>query len=1034
MPPNLQSNNPKKRKLFDSLGSKDAPKLPLSPLQQSSYKEVADLIRLQKCNAEEISQITRAVEDVKQVLIGIKEAKFVSIRDADNKFHSRGVHIPYPECGDCIRNLGVCLSPPDRVEVEWGVGHKMLRKSEHGDISVDLIIQVPSATFHPKDYLEYRYHRKRVIYLSYLLLALKTAQRTSGYSFLSDFLDGDELRPIILIDCFSSRCKIRLIPAISLDLFPLDKLLPDTCRADRQSGVPTPMYNSSIIADAYHLVALDIIQQYTASNEGFKESLILGRVWLSRLGFSSHLLDGGFGEKEWAMLQCHLAETTTTSQTASRYSASSDAFQMFKSVLNLIATRKIHPELNIPVLHREQTDYNIFSKMSRWSSLALVKHSLAVISLDKLGISPRAQLQRVFENPLYNIADITMSLPIDLIQFREILPETAKRWNLKHYINEYCYDLFSKGLTDRFRMITFSTPKPHPRQLEDASDRELQYHDTYVLTIFITLDEKRCTRVLDYGPEVQDAAKTVDFREFWEDKAELRRFKDGRVMETVRWDPSLPPTEQILSFLHRKLTASFPTTQPPIFQGLESDIYLTSPPLVWPAGDSYETAASEFQMVANTIRQIKDFPLGFKKISGVSPSLSSTSVKPPFPCSRHLGPPLEGELELEGSSMWPIDPEQRSRSEFGLLLKLRAELEATKNFLTVRVGIATTNRLHNICFLDILTKRQYLFRFRLMHALENPQRGVSLNLPPDPSLGILSQGPIHPNNTLQLRASTIQRCSQHQYFSSSVRVLKKWFQSHHLAFFFTEDILELFTTVAFSQYTPASIPGSTYCSFRRVMARISHWDWRRTPLEVEVLRHFADDERACILKEFGAYQHTNQNSEACLSIVLPSEGGKVDWIRYPIPLLVATRMTQLARETHNRLLSPSTPFQAVFEPDMSFFDFVIILKRKFNPHEPVECYSNVSAVPKKYGPLLLCREFIGELKVQTEEYILLFPSEDSLTIGGLWKTRKELVVSHLQDSASLTIKCGTLNKTAVLGLIMELGLGLVERIHIKISD
>ncbi|EGX52588.1 hypothetical protein AOL_s00007g576 [Orbilia oligospora ATCC 24927] len=494
------------------------------------------------------------------------------------------------------------------------------------------------------------------------------------------------------------------------------------------------MYNSSIIADAYHLVALDIIQQYTASNEGFKESLILGGVWLSRLGFSSHLLDGGFGEKEWAMLQCHLVETTTTPQTASRYSASSDAFQMFKSVLNLIATRKIHPELNIPVLHREQTDYNIFSKMSRWSSLALVKHSLAVISLDKLGISPRAQLQRVFENSLYNIADITMSLPIDLIQFGEILPETVKRWNLKHYINDYCYDLFSKGLTDRFRMITFSTPKPHPRQLEDASDRERQYHDKYVLTMFITLDEKRCTRVLDYGPEVQDAAKTVDFREFWEDKAELRRFKDGRVMETVRWDPSLPPTEQILSFLHRKLTASFPTTQPPILQGLESDIYLTSPPLVWPASDSYETAASEFQMVANTIRQIKDFPLGFKKISGVSPSLSSTSVKPPFPCSRHLGPPLEGELELEGSSMWPTDPEQRSRSEFGLLLKLRAELEATKNVLTVRVGIATTNRLHNICFLDILTKRQYLFRFRLIHALENPPRGVSLNLPPDPSL------------------------------------------------------------------------------------------------------------------------------------------------------------------------------------------------------------------------------------------------------------------------------------------------------------
>ncbi|KAK6514167.1 hypothetical protein TWF506_008578 [Arthrobotrys conoides] len=960
-----QSRNSKKRKIFDSHGFKDAPNPPLSPLRRSYQKEVADLIRLQKCSAQEMSQVTQAVENVKRVLIDIKETTFVSIRDAEAMFHSHGVHIPYPECGDCIRDGGVCLSSPTRVEAEWGLGHKMLPKSEHGDISVDLFIEIPSATFHPKDYLEYRYHRKRIIYLSYILLALKNTQKTSDYSYLADFMDGDEFRPIILVDCPSSRCKIRLIPAISLSIFPLDKLSPNTCRADRQNDVPTPMYNSSIIDDAYHLVALDALQKYAVSNEGFKEALILGRVWLFRLGFSSHLLDGGFGEKEWALLQCHLVETATT---PSRYSTSADAFQTFKSVLNLIANTSIHSQFNISILHQRHIDFNVFSKMSRWSSQALIHHSRAATSLDKLGIPSRAQVHSIFENPLYHISDIAMSFPIDSLQIGEMLPKTVKRWNLKYHINEYCYNLFSKGLGDRFKMMIFSTPRPHSKQLKDALDTPPQNPDVYGLTIFITLDEKMCRRVLDYGPEVQDTAKTADFREFWEDKAELRRFKDGRVMETVRWDSNSPPTEQILSFLHRKLTASFQTTEKPAYQGLESGIYLANPPLLRPADDSHETTVSEFEMIANAIRQVKGFPLGFRKISGVSPSLSFTSVEPPVPCSRYLGPPLEGELELESSSMWPVDPEQRSRTELGLLLKLRAELEATGNFLTVRVGIASASRLHSMsCFLDLLTKRQFYFRFRLRHTLEILPKKAGVNLPADPSLGIPNVGFMHPNKRSSLRASTIQRCYQYQYFSSSVRILKQWFRSHHLACFFPGDILELFIAGVFSQYSPAEIPGSTYCGFRRAMARISHWDWRRTPLEVEILRHFTGDERAHILKAFGTYQHASPNNEACLSVVLPGEDGEVDWIRHLIPRLVAIRMTQLARETHNRLSSTPTPFQAAFIPDMSFFDFVITLKRKSDPHESVGKYSNLSAVPKKFGPLPLYQEFVAELKVLLRE-------------------------------------------------------------------
>ncbi|KAK6339517.1 hypothetical protein TWF718_008924 [Orbilia javanica] len=1040
MSPDIQSNNPRKRKLFDSHNSNDAPNVPLPQSQRGCQDDVVDLIKLQKCSAKEISQVSQVVDDIKNVLTQAKETKFASIRDANTMFVARGVHIPYPECDDGIDDVEISLPPPNRVEAEWGLRQKMLRKSENKDISVDLIIQIPSTIFHSKDYLEYRYHRKRILYLSYLLLALKAAKQTSGYLFLADFDDGDELRPIILVDCLYSTCKIRLIPAIPIDLFPIDKLSPNACRADRERGIPTPMHNSTIINDASHLVTSDIIQKYTTSNEGFKEALVLGSVWLSRLGFSSHLLDGGFGEKEWALLQCHLVETTTQ-RAASRYSASSDPFQMFKSVLNLISNIKIDFESGTPTFHRKHSGHNVFFKMSRWSFSALKHHSLAIISLDKLGLPSRTQFQRIFGDSLYHVADITISFPISSLEIAAKLPANTERQNLKHSVNDYCYNLFCKGLSDRFKIITFSAPKPPAIRLTDSLVPKIQHDAVYNIVVSITLDENRCTRIIDYGPEVQDT-KTAEFREFWEGKAELRRFKDGRVMETVSWDAGLPPVEQILSFLHQKITSSSQKNQLPKFYGHESEIYLTSTPLIWPIGESYGAAISEFENIANTIRQVKDFPLGFRKISRVSPALSFTSVRPPSPCLKHLGPPIEGEIELESSSMWPADSEQRNRSEFGLLLKLRAELEASGNFFAIRVGIAGANGSHKFpvsepsnvyCFMDILTKRQYHFRFRLKHTLEvlSEAGGMKLLANPRPST---QKGPTHPDGSSHLRASSIQRCHKHQYFPSSVRILKKWFQSHLIAHFFDEDILELFVAIAFSQYSPTDIPSSTYCGFRKVMARLSYWDWRNAPLEIEILRHFIDEEKICIRQEFGAYQQTNRKGEVCLSIVLPGEDGEVGWIRHFIPRLVAIRMTQLARETHTRLTSILTPFNAVFKPDMSFFDFVVLLKRNPKPDKTQGTYSNVVVAPKEFGSVSLYREFIGELKFQTEEYVLLFQSSDDLTIGGLWKPEKESRAPGIEDFSSTTVKNAVPNKAAVLGLIMELGRGFIDRVGVKPSN
>ena len=40
----------------------------------------------------------------------------------------------------------------------------------------------------------------------------------------------------------------------------------------------------------------------------------------------------------------------------------------------------------------------------------------------------------------------------------------------------------------------------------------------------VTLDAAAATRPVDMGPAAEDAAAAADFRAFWGDKAELRRF------------------------------------------------------------------------------------------------------------------------------------------------------------------------------------------------------------------------------------------------------------------------------------------------------------------------------------------------------------------------------------------------------------------------------------------------------------------------------------------------------------------------------
>ncbi|KAG6855529.1 hypothetical protein H0H87_001512, partial [Tephrocybe sp. NHM501043] len=93
--------------------------------------------------------------------------------------------------------------------------------------------------------------------------------------------------------------------------------------------------------------------------------------------------------------------------------------------------------------------------------------------------------------------------------------------------------LLHHGLSDRTKAVSILHEPSSPRPLSQA-------HPSNANVIYIGLihNSSAAFRLVDHGPaaDEEDESKVQRFRDFWGDKAELRRFKDGRIIESVVWD------------------------------------------------------------------------------------------------------------------------------------------------------------------------------------------------------------------------------------------------------------------------------------------------------------------------------------------------------------------------------------------------------------------------------------------------------------------------------------------------------------------
>jgi U3 small nucleolar RNA-associated protein 22 len=330
------------------------------------------------------------------------------------------------------------------------------------------------------------------------------------------------------------------------------------------------------------------------------------------------------------------------------------------------------------------------------------------------------------------------------------------------------------------------------------------------------LDAKNSNRVIDQGPSAEQKDEAASFREFWGEKSELRRFKDGSILETLVWSdqPSAPSiVHQILAYI---LQRHFKLPEESLkYMGDEYDRLLDN----W--GGSLTSSNRLFQLVFDafhslerSLREMVDVPLTIKQLLPASPLLRHTALE-----MRHDGGAKSGVvdvvLQFESSTRWPDDLAATQMTKLAFLVKIGDYLESSGEASSCRAGLENeSNKLLNSGFLDIVHKSHVTFRLRIHHdreqtllegQLKNKTLAARVKEETADALAaykrLFVQGP-------RLTQALHTLCTRVPALSPTIRVMKHWLGSHLLVPHVSEEFIELLTTRAFVYPCPWDTPSS----------------------------------------------------------------------------------------------------------------------------------------------------------------------------------------------------------------------------------
>jgi len=947
-------------------------------------------------------------------------------------------------------------------------------------LNVDMTVTMPKALFQEKDYLNHRYFYKRAYYLACLAAAIKDAH-SSSYELRFRSLHDDPLTPILTVAPLSRptdgdetkpapKWYVNIIPCTQADTFAHDKLLPSkNCvrsTADEQT-VPTPFYNSTLRANMLVTSYLKLLHESIKSCPAFRDACLLGSTWLRQRGFGSSIADGGIGNFEWsALMACMLQGGGPNGKSLINEGYSS--YQLFKGTLQMLAMKDLSKQgLTIghaangikpngdgtPSVWDAARAHNLLFKMSPWSYNTLRHESrTALIMLsDQLFDGFEFTFILRTDNPRLRY-DYSAELPVSSVQVSK--QESHQAFSNSHKL----YDVLRRGLGDRVSQIGIATPTSEAWQLGSVSPKTASSKS---LTIGLIVNADTVGRTVDHGPPPESKSEAASFRQFWGEKAELRRFKDGSILESLIWSSASggeSVLEQIVRYLLKKHFG----------EKAEEDAVLVGDGVWKMLGPSnglapFQPFVEGYKQLENDIRGLDGLPLSIRQIMPADEQLRYSAINTPSaPHHKRRPMPASVTIQFEGSARWPDDLVAIQRTKVAFLLKLSELMQEAVAAVTTRIGLENeANDIVNQAYLDIVYDSGIAFRLRIHHDREQTLLERRLK---DKSLGPQAK------ETAALGLATYKRdyirapahtqaiarlCMRYPALSGTMRLLKKWFASHLLTNHIADEILELMAVRTFVQPWPWQTPSSIQTGFLRTLRWLSRWDWRAEPLIVDLSGsgELKQADVQAITTRFEAWRKLDPSLNRTVLFAASSvDPDGTTWTDGRPAKVVAGRMTALAKAACSEMEEKQSRLEpaALFVSPLDDYHFVITLNSAVAGGRKKRVSNNGAAFKNLELDLLdddsavgfnPAHDYLTEVENIYGSAVVLFSGmPERPVIAGLWSPQTAPRAWKVNLAYSTRPKKAAkeeeevqaeINKEAMLAEIARLGGDLVESVRVN---
>jgi U3 small nucleolar RNA-associated protein 22 len=395
--------------------------------------------------------------------------------------------------------------------------------------------------------------------------------------------------------------------------------------------------------------------------------------------------------------------------------------------------------------------------------------------------------------------------------------------------------------------------------------RSLYLSPTYSgeVILGIAINPETSQRVVDRGPPSDQQRSVQSFVQLWGDKAELRRFKDGAIVQAVVWNDNDGKdyyqnqiklqggyVDKILGHIVRlhytkeNIEFALPNLIS-IVDGISTHTKQVSTQLGDPIV-AHQHVMKAFEALSECLRQgtqpshyrqkkqvVLELPLTIDAVEPLSSCLRYSELFPPIPhpflggmsasntkqvSGAIMSHPVLIQIRFGATSKWPSDLKAIGAAKTAMLIQLANSIEAA-NSRDFDGPIQVTPN-----YLD-LGYRGYCFRIFVRA---------------DPEIKML-QGLVRPSRVASSLLKTLTRVhviaakhhsmihavhTSHPSSAGVVRMAKRWVANHMLSGLVTTEALELMVAKVYSDNeTPLETPSTVTAGFLRFLYLLAHHDW-----------------------------------------------------------------------------------------------------------------------------------------------------------------------------------------------------------------